>query len=253
VEEVQHLNGENVKLRSQLDEQRVQVEEVQQLKDMKVKLCVQLDEQSQQAEEVRNLNDVNAEFRTELEKQHRLQMEEIQHWKNRNVELHAELGNQSVRQEEAAALKEAQAQLRQLESEQEELQRKGNATAGRGLGCTDDSRTEELQQLLDLSHDENRQLREEIHQQAEEIELLEERVLASLHNLRDEDAVGGRRRDHCGVRPSSLPPKAALGSPVLSPGGRSVALTPPRRPGEVRRLPPQARGFEKQGMKRLVG
>lgn len=166
-----------------------------------------------------------------------------------------------------AALDEAHRMLQQLQAEldeaREELRqiRAGFPGAGGGgsvsalpLGvraagaapCEGPGQLEEMQHLLELAHEENRTLHEQIAQQADEISLLEGQVLASLNDLRDEGNTGRRWGAGAGGgqrRGGSLLPGKVGPSPSLGPVGRA---TPPRRPGEVRKVLPQASsGFAK--------
>merc|ERR1712039_924097 len=100
----------------------------------------------------------------------------------------------------------------------------------------------ELQELLQLAHEENRGLREQVEQQAEEIALLEGNVLGALRDIRDDETTG-RRWASSGAasrrpqqRSSSQPSKAHASS--VSPGPGGGRITPPRKPGDIRRVMP---------------
>merc|ERR1712085_241186 len=104
---------------------------------------------------------------------------------------------------------------------------------------------QELQRLLQMAHEENVELRRQVEEQGEEIALLEGNVLGALRDIRDEDTTGKRR---AGAANSRRPQQRSISQPSkvsassASPGPADRRSTPPRRPGEVRRLKPQSKG-----------
>lgn len=132
----------------------------------------------------------------------------------------------------------------------EGAQKEARALCGKP-GASDSGEAEELRQLLELAHDENKELQARVEQQAEEITLLESSVLGALDGIRDSDSTARR----WGVAGSLLGGKAggsqAAGGPAGGPGHRTRSLpssatrasaeargaTPPRKPGDIRRVP----------------
>merc|ERR1712039_268239 len=126
------------------------------------------------------------------------------------------------------------------------------ADSARGLprrsGSVDEAsvqQCQELQHLLQMAHEENKDLRRQVEEQQEEISLLEGNVLGALKDIRDDDSTGrrwaGARRPQ--QRSTSQPTK--LTSASASPAPNDRRSTPPRKPGDIRRVLPQARGGDR--------
>merc|ERR1712151_1243993 len=84
---------------------------------------------------------------------------------------------------------------------------------------------QELQQLLQMAHEENKDLRQQLEEQQEEIALLEGNVLGALKDIRDDDATGRRWAGAAGPgrphhRSNSLQPKTSASSASPSPADR---------------------------------